>query len=81
MSGMMCPVKTVGNPGICTSHMCKETILRLSGNVTEIGDMAGRLLRHGAFLVKNNDVAPVAATATASCSGHDDEMLACIVMS
>ena len=63
MSGMMCPVRVVGRPGMDTSQMCDDVILRPSGRVTEMGCSARRLFRHGAPFVKNNDVAPVSATA------------------
>ncbi len=61
MSGMIWPVRTVGRPGIATSHVCNEKILRPSGRVTEIGVVARHLFRQGAPFVKNNEVAPVSA--------------------
>ena len=65
ISGIMCPVRIVGKPGMRTSHMCDETIFRPSGSVTDIGDEVRRLLRHGAPLVKKIKVAPVSAMAWA----------------
>jgi hypothetical protein len=64
MSGMIWPVRTVGRPGIATSHVCNEKILRPSGRVTKIGVVARRLFRQGATFVKNNEIAPVSAMAS-----------------
>jgi hypothetical protein len=64
MSGMIWPVRTVGRPGIATSHMCNENFFGLSGRVTKIGVVARRLFRQGAPFVKNNEVTPVLAMAS-----------------
>ncbi len=64
MSGMIWPIRTVGGPGIATSHVCDEKILRPFGRVTEIGVVARHLFRQGAPFVKNNEVAPVSAMAS-----------------
>ncbi len=64
MSGMIWPVRTVGRPGIATSHVCNEKIFRPSGRVIKIGVVVQRLFRQGAPFVKNNKVAPVSAMAS-----------------
>jgi hypothetical protein len=63
MSGMIWPVRTVGRPEIEKLHMCNDKILRPSGRVTKIGVVARCLFLQGASFVKNNEVAPVLATA------------------
>ncbi len=64
MSGMIWPIRTVGRPGIATSHICNEKILLPSGRATKIGVVARCLFRQGAPFVKNNEVAPVSAMAS-----------------
>jgi hypothetical protein len=61
MSGMMCPVSTLGSPGITMSQMCVDLILRPSGSLTVMGFVALRLFWHGAPFVKKKEVAPVSA--------------------
>ena len=64
MSGMICPVSTLGSPGITMSHMCVDLILQPSGSLTVMGFVALRLFWHGAPFVKKKEVAPVSAMAS-----------------
>ena len=64
MSGIMCPVSTLGSSGITMLHMCVDLILRPSGSLTVMGFVALRLFWHGAPFVKKKEVAPVSAMAS-----------------
>jgi hypothetical protein len=64
MSGMMCPVSTLGSPGITMSHISIDLILRPSGSLMVMGFVAQRLFWHGAPFVKKKEVAPVSAMAS-----------------
>ncbi len=63
ISGIMCPVRIVGKPGMRMSHICDDTICPPSGSIADIGDEVRRFLRHGAPLVRRIEVAPVSAMA------------------
>ncbi len=63
MSGMICPVSTVGSPEMSMSHMCVDLIFRPLGSLTVIGFTAHCLFWHGIPSVKKKEVAPVSAMA------------------
>jgi len=62
-SGMMCPVKVIGNPGMLMSHTCVDLIFLPSGRLTVSGFNANRLFSTSTPSITNMDVAPVSATA------------------
>ena len=61
--GTMCPVKTVGRPGMWMSHMCVEYIFLPSGKLIVRGVRVTCLLSTGAPSMMKIDVAPVSAMA------------------
>lgn len=61
--GTMCPVKTVGNPGIIMSQTCEDCTIRPSGKFTVSGLSAIRLLSTSTPSIIKMDVAPVSAIA------------------
>ncbi len=63
MSGMMWPMRTIGNPRIVISHTCVDIISGPSGRVTEMELTACLLFLHGAPFDKKKEVAPVLAIA------------------
>ena len=64
MSGMICPVSTVGSPGITMLHMCIDLILQPLGSLTVMGFVTLYLFWHGAPFVKKKEVAPVSVMAS-----------------
>ncbi len=62
-NGTMCPVKTVGMPGMLISHTCVEYIFLPLGKLIVRGVHVTRLLSVGAPSMMNIDVPPVSAMA------------------
>ncbi len=62
-SGMIWPVKIMGNPGIFMSHTCVDLIFLPSGRLTVIGFVANLLFSKSTPSITKIDVAPVSATA------------------
>jgi hypothetical protein len=62
-SGMMCPVRVIGNPGIFMSHTCVDLIFLPSGRLTVSGFVANHLFSTSTLSITKMDVAPVSATA------------------
>ncbi len=63
MPGTMCPVNTVGRPGIVMSQMCVDVTLLPSGRLIVIGSLVLRRFLTGVPFIMNIDVAPVSAMA------------------
>ena len=61
--GTMCPVNTVGKPGIVMSQMCVDVTLLPSGKLIVIGLLALRRFLMGVPFIMKIDVAPVSAIA------------------
>ncbi len=62
-SGMMCPMRVIGNPGIFMSHTCVDLIFLPSGRLTVSGFVANRLFSTSTPSITKMDIAPVSATA------------------
>jgi hypothetical protein len=58
-NGTMCPVKTVGRPGMFILHTCVEYIFLPSGKLIVRGVRVTRLLSTGAPSMMNIDIAPL----------------------
>jgi hypothetical protein len=61
--GTMCPVKTVGNPGISMLQTCEDCTFLPSGKLIVRGLLATRLLITSMPSIMKMDVAPVSAMA------------------
>ncbi len=61
--GTMCPVSTIGSPGIVTSQQCDDLIFEPSGRLIVIGFVAIRLLITGVPSMMKIAVAPVSRMA------------------
>ena len=61
--GTMCPVSTIGSPGIVTSQQCDDLIFELSGRLIVSGFVAIRLLITGVPSMMKIAVAPVSRMA------------------
>ncbi len=61
--GTMWPVRMVGKPGMVTSHLCVEVIVRPSGRFILIGFDVVRLFLTEFVSITKMDVAPVSAMA------------------
>ncbi len=87
--GTMCPVKTVGNPGIVISQICVDLTFQLSGMLMVKGLGLTRLLTTPTPSIMKMDVAPVSAIACInaimisfkySCNGWPNMLQAVIVI-
>ena len=61
--GMMCPVSTIGSPGIVTSQQCDDLIFEPSGRLMVSGFVAIHLLFTGVPSMMKIAVAPVSMMA------------------
>ena len=61
--GTMCPVNTVGRPGMVMSHVCVDITLLSSGRLIVIGLMVGFIFSMGVPSITKIDVAPVSMIA------------------
>jgi hypothetical protein len=61
--GTTCPIKTVGNLGIVTSHICIDLTFRPSGMLMVKGFVVTLLLTTSTASIMKMDVAPVSAIA------------------
>ncbi len=62
-SGMMCPVRVIGNPGIFMSHTCVNLTFLPSGRLTVKDFVANRLFSTSTPSITKMGIAPVSATA------------------
>jgi hypothetical protein len=61
--GTMCPVNTVGRPGMVMLHVCVDLTILPSGRLTVIGLMVGFIFSMGVPSITKIDVAPVSVIA------------------
>jgi hypothetical protein len=61
--GTICPINTVGRPGMVMSHVCLDLTLLPSGRLIVIGLMVGFIFSMGVPSITKIDVAPVSAIA------------------
>ena len=59
--GTICPINTVGRPGIVMSHVCVDITFLPSGRLIVIGFNVGRIFSMGVPAMTKIDVAPVSA--------------------
>jgi hypothetical protein len=61
--GTICPVNTVGRPGILMSHVCVDTTFLPSGRLIVMGCAVGCIFSIGVPSITKIEVAPVSAIA------------------